>query len=382
MLRSSPARRIFSVALPFLALAAVVPGCSSTSNLGRSDSPKIHASAPSLGEFPLSDTLWGGPILRNETITSLHFEDDHLFVTTAAGTLWAVSKDGLPRWTTLALPEPIAYPPASNGRVVAVVSKGDLYCFDRNGGALRLKRRLPFATSARPALSTTTGYFPGWDENRVHAVDLTTGSIGWFYRPRGPVSAAPTVAGAPPREVLYVASEDGVIAAYEAASALGPPGVEAWATSANGANRAAIATSADDALLLVASEDSFLYGIDRTSGLKRWAFGAGVALGRTPWAVPGAVYVDTGREFVSLNSGDGSVRWRLGGSYRFLVRNGGRSYVLSGADRILVLDDASGEVLGSFDMSAYAFFATNTRGDTLYVATRDGRIFALGKKLL
>jgi outer membrane protein assembly factor BamB len=266
--------------------------------------------------------------------------------------------------------------------VVAVISKGDFYCFDRNGGALRLKRRLPFAAATAPALSRATAYVPSWDNDRVHAIDLTTGALGWFFRARGPVTASPIVAGEPPREVLYVASENGAVTAVEAAPAGGAPGLESWPSTTNGANRAALATTADGAILLVASEDTFLYGFDRISGEKRWAFGAQTPLRNRPYAVPGAVYVDTGREFVSLDAASGSVRWRAPGSYRFLVRSGGQTFALSGSSQVVVFDDATGSPLGRYDMSAYAFFATNTEGDVLYAATRDGQIFALGKKLL
>lgn len=387
MLRSgpSPAQSLAAIRrwLPFVAVAALLPACSSTSD-GTSDDGSGRAAmmAPSAGAFPLSDVLWGGPILRDETISALHYADEHLFVATGSGALWSVSKDGLPRWNTRQLPEPPAFAPVSNGETVAVLSKGDLYCFDRNTGALRLKRRLPFATSTAPALSTSTGYFPSWDNDRVHAVDLTTGALGWFFRARGPVTATPVVAGAPPRQVLYVASEDGAIAAVEAAPAEGTPGEEAWSSKANGANRAGLATTADGAILLVASEDTFLYGIDRVSGVKRWAFGAETPLRRAPHAVAGAVYLDTGLEFVSLDAADGSVRWRQKGSYRFLVRNGAETFALSGGNQVVVFNDATGEILGRHDMSAYAFFATNTESDVLYAATRDGQIFALGRKTL
>ena len=99
------------------------------------------------------------------------------------------------------------------------------------------------------------------------------------------------------------------------------------------------------------------------------------------WAASGAVYIDTGREFVSLNASDGALRWRENGAYRFLVRNGSQTFALSGPNQIVAFDDASGRILGRYDMSAYEFFATNTDGDALYAATRDGRIFALGRKL-
>jgi outer membrane protein assembly factor BamB len=300
-----------------------------------------------------------------------------------SGKLFAIGKDGKPRWSfttgDLVWSTPAI---AADGTVYVGSDDDDLYALDGKSGKLLWKLRLgacqqtvgigPEATrcdvDAGPTIGPDGTLYTGGDA--IHAI-APDGKLRWRFATGGHVGSAPAV------------TADGtVIAGCQDNSiyAVTPDGRRQWEFRARDDVEASPAIE-EDGTIYIGSDDNRLYALS-PQGQLAWAFTTGddvrasAAIGRD-----GTVYIGSFDGLLYALRRDGTLLWAF--------RTGDR--ILSSA-----LVDASGAVLvGSQDDRLYAIepdgkprWSVELGGDvdsspilgpdgTIYVGSDDGKLYAL-----
>jgi len=216
------------------------------------------------------------------------------------GVVWRFATGGQPL-----LGAPVA---GRDGTLYAAAANGVLYAVAPNGA---VRWTLPSgavsagAATTRPAIGADGASY--WNlQGGVVALDAT-GHVRWVFL-AGPTSAPVLSQG----RVLVVAGAY----LYAIAATGSGAGRRLWraAIGDGGAPQAPAPAVGPDGTAYVAASDGYLYAIAPT-GLRRWAFRAGVPLLFSPAVgLDGAVYLSSfanGRGALDALAPDGRLRWRL-----------------------------------------------------------------------
>ena len=154
----------------------------------------------------------------------------------------------------------------------------------------------------------------------LFAVDTTTGTLKWSFRPTGTASGNPFVATAPAvAGGLAIVPMGNTLVAVTIAT-----GREAW-RGPQAAQNAGVAT--DGGLVFVLGEDAIFHALDAATGREKWAepFPSRGSCAAEPVARGGSVYVtrnvlvrpadanraaEYSQHFVALDAATGQERWR------------------------------------------------------------------------
>lgn len=260
------------------------------------------------------------------------------------------------------------------------VAKDTLYCLGRESGNLMWKTLLTFNPSTPPAASRTHVFVGSQDRDRVIAVSTRILRESGWYRAHANITSQPIYH----EPILYFASEDQGIYAYGV-----DDGSQRWHNQV-----AEKGFSCDLALyidrsqernpsyLFAGSRDYSLYVVDPVTGRLRWKFETGAPI-TTPavvdWPV---VYVKSDKNALfALDAPTGKLLWKLPRADRFLIRGNRAVYLLRGS-RIFAVSPKTGEIMNRFPRGPFAHLVTNTASPVLYMATRDGFLFAAQESLV
>ncbi len=355
-----------------LAVALAV-GCESVPENSMSSGAKPISGETSL---PFTKEAWSIPPIPGGEIADLYLDRDLLIAVTRNYETHAIGLDGMPRWVNSELTEPPRNRASSSPSNITILSGFDLLALDRRVGKTLRKIRLPFSPSGPPANSETTAYIASFTDQKVHSVSIRDGSQGWSFRTTATVTSRPVLGGTFPRQILYLAAEDGTITAIEALDADSlPPVGPAWQAKAHGRITADLVLSGN--LLFVASEDYSLYAIDRVTGEIRWSYPAGLPLTKSPAATADVVYQPTPAGVVAIAAADGRERYQIPRVERFLVQMGKRTLFLDEPNTIVVVSSDTGVEQSRAKLTQAAQFITNPDGRRLFFSDRSGRLYAL-----
>lgn len=171
--------------------------------------------------------------------------------------------------------------------------------------------------------------------------------------------------------IVYAAADDGSV------YAIGPDNRNAWPLDDMKftTNRSVVADLVIDEFgLFVASSDTKLYAIDRTTGRIKWRYMAEVPLTQTPLVTTDRVYqVVDDKGLVAIDKIDGKLYreplWTARGVTKVLSVDADYVYAVHGGNRLVALGANDGQV--KFDVT----------GDfTMFAAGADGKIFAANEK--
>lgn len=187
--------------------------------------------------------------------------------------------------------------------------------------------------SKGPILATPTvadgRVFIATSDERIVAVDETSGEVAWTHEVSGPINSSPTKAG----DYIYVGQRDGQILALDADT-----GHLRWSYKTDKAMYGSFTVV--DGALYAGSTDRFLYAFDASTGDLRWKRETENWLVGTPAVVDGIV-------------------------------------VIAGQDAELYMVDASnGTLRNQFGVGAGVDNSPLVLGEIAYVPTRGGRIIA------
>ncbi|MHC4067416.1 MAG: outer membrane protein assembly factor BamB family protein, partial [Planctomycetota bacterium] len=173
-------------------------------------------------------------------------------------------------------------------------------------------------------------------------------------------------------ENLLFASHDGSVHSCTAYNK-----VQNWSFSATGPISAGLAV--DESGVYVASEDRSLYRLDSFSGTVRWQRPLPMPLRDAPVVAGRTVYQysqQTGLFAVDVDSGE--LRWHRPDARSFVARHADQVWVLANdRERLLALDDRTGELRGKLDIFAARAVAANPRDDAIYLVSGTNRAVCL-----
>ncbi len=227
------------------------------------DPADLDRAAPAAGFVDLGDKIIGGLALDEAT--------DTLFVT-SGDRLVALKASDLLRPSQL--PEIAQYyrfqpfqttgelwgPPVVGDDDVFVASlDGNLYAIDRLTGAESWRFEAAAALVSAPVVAGDTVLVGGFN-SRLYAIDVANGEERWSFKAANWVWSRPVVAGGN----LYLADFDGNLHGLSLET-----GLPLWEPfGAKGRVRAGIALVDD--VLIVATEDGAVYGVDSRTGALSW----------------------------------------------------------------------------------------------------------------
>ena len=266
---------------------------------------------PPAASFKLSEKIIGGVALDEAS--------DTLFVA-AGSSLYAIRADDLVArirdekasvtvarlfkaggeiWST---------PVLASGKLLVSSLDGNLYAVDARSGSQLWRFSAGKSLASTPVVSGGVVLVGGFD-GRLHAVDLDSGDEAWSFTASNWVWSRPYVAG----ERVYFGDFDGNLYAVELSS-----GTLAWKASlGRGAIRGSPVITAG--VVVVATEEGWLLGIDPSSQAKRWEKeldaslnGDLVADGETVLIAPSGCVTPAGTEekvyYASVNAATGELR--------------------------------------------------------------------------
>jgi outer membrane protein assembly factor BamB len=188
-------------------------------------------------------------------------------------------------------------------------------------------------------------------------------------------------------DLIYVAAVDGTLYAIDKETgAIGPDG---WTSSlvADANNEHLVSGpvfNAEENILLVGSEDQYLYAIDAASGGEKWKFMAEDKIWSTPVIANGTVYFGShDRNIYAVDLATGDLKWQFttGGAVvaRPLVWQD--MVLVGGFDRKLyALDAQQGTELWNFAGAGNWIWAGAVAGDSfVFAPAMDGHVYALDR---
>jgi outer membrane protein assembly factor BamB len=221
------------------------------------------------------------------------------------------------------------------------------------------------------------GYDPGhtgFVDPLVHPRTID-GKIVWTRR-LSPIFSSP-VAGL---NMLYIASTDGYLYALRQDS-----GAVVWRAKLN--NSLTDATpSLEGQVVFVAMHSKAIAAFNAETDQMYWSFGVGEKIQAPPVVVGGRVYVASLTHLWVLDAASGHVIWTF--------KHGASGWPTTGSPAILgnavyiglgtgtqlwALNLADGRVLWSFDTGDRITSSPLVQGNTVYIATWQGKIFALNR---
>ena len=306
--------------------------------------------------------------------------DENLYVLTARGSVVALhAPTGLALWARnlnegryrLLRPTHL-WTPQGPGPV-AVVSARNVYVLDRLTGQPIASFRLPFAYGT-PAVGDDEMVYMGSADGHMHAVRWDSARDGagairiWRVRTGGPIRSLPAFDGTN----LFFASAGG-----EVISCIADGRIRNWTTSVDGAVVAALAFH--ESGVYVASTGRSLYRFDRETGELRWRCRLPTPLEAAPIIAGRTLYQGCGDAgLYAVDIDNGQVAWSRPEAKSFAARKADRVVVLAaGGERLLVLDNNTGQEVRSLDVFDARIVVPNPYDDAVYVVTRTNRVFCL-----
>ncbi|MCK6460014.1 MAG: PQQ-binding-like beta-propeller repeat protein [Planctomycetes bacterium] len=190
------------------------------------------------------------------------------------------------------LMEPTAFPVASNGDTVVLVSPHYAHCLEAftGRGALQFMsgglegvtmppKELPFTPTGGAAVGNDTFYIPSLGSPRnnknIESFSMVTGQVGWGYRAPGDILTSPVVGGPSTDPKLYFVTRTGLVTCMDATNYGFPPvGPTRWEALLEAGVDYDIHvtedTASDAGSVFVVDREGVVYCLNRITGARRW----------------------------------------------------------------------------------------------------------------
>jgi len=265
------------------------------------------------------------------------------------------------------------------------------------------------AVFSSPAVADDMLYV-GSVDNKVYALNASTGAIVWNYTTGSFVYSSPTVAGG----IVYIGSHDNIIYALNAAN-----GVLVWNCTTGGdvyssptvadgrvyvgsADRKVYALDAStgalvwnyttsnavysspavaDGRVFIGSNDTKVYALNATSGAFLWSYTTGNAVYSSPSVAYGLVYVGSyDNKVYALNATTGARVWSYttaGAVHSSPAVWDGRVYVGSFDKKVYALNASTGTRIWNFTTGGYVDSSPAVADGKVFIGSRDFKVHAL-----
>jgi outer membrane protein assembly factor BamB len=258
----------------------------------------------------------------------------------------------------------ISSTPAVGGGLVYFMSRdGHFYALDEHTGAPRWTFQTlgesTFAAHGMYGITAATGPTPDpWDfflsspvlhhgkvyfgssDERLYALDAATGKLAWVFKTGGVIHSSPAVA----QNTVLVGSWDGILYALDADS-----GAERWRFKTETEQKNSVmlgiqsSPGVDKDTVYIGARDGYMYALDLATGSLKWRYNAAGS-----WIV-GTPAIDSSKVYVGT----------------------------SDTGLLVALDKQTGREVYRFDTKVWTYSSPLLVGDTLWVGTMKGELFAL-----
>ena len=223
-----------------------------------------------------------------------------------------------------------------------------------------------------PAISNGIVY-TGSEDDKVYALNATTGAWIWDYTTGGDVSSSPAVSNG----IVYVGSEDGKLYALNAAT-----GAWIWDyTTGWGITFSSPVVS--NGIVYIGSTDGKLYALNATTGAWIWDYttGTGGRIYSSPAVSGGIVYVGADdNKIYALNADTGAFIW----SYTTGAKNdsspavsNGIVYIGSWDNNVYALNATTGTWIWDYTTGGIIQCSPTVSDGVVYIGSSDYKTYAL-----
>lgn len=313
---------------------------------------RIDAIVANGGKATLTERVVPQTILLAQTARGML----HVFDAESGRTMWS-QKMGRGDYPSTAA--------AANDKFVCMLNGVTLFAYNRADGRPAWERKIGGAPSAGPAMSNTMVFIP-MAGGKVEGYQLDSPrSPAWSYKASGNILVQPlitprSVAFATDRGWMYVSRPDDPAVRYR---------LEA---------RGSIITQPTYRFptIYAASQDGYAYAMHETAGGTSWRFSAGMPIEQPLAAIGNAVYVSPERGgMYRLDGTTGAQVWQARVASRFLAASASRVYALDAYNRLTVVDERNGGVVGHIgDTGPIDLPLVNQATDRIYLADSTGLI--------
>ena len=266
--------------------------------------------------------------------------------------------------------------PAVVNGVVFVGSDDDrVYALNASTGALVWNYTTGGSVYSSPAVVGGIVYVGSLDD-RVYALNASTGVYIWSYKTSNlAVASSPAIAG----DIAYVGSTDAKVYALNAAT-----GAYLWNYTTSGSVYYSSPAVADGEVY-VGSYDDRVYALNSSTGVLVWNYTTGGYVDCSPAVTGGIVFVGSYDDRVyALNASTGVLLWS------YMTGNavasspalaGGLVFVGSYDDKVYGLNASTGAYVWSYTTGGYVDSSPAVADGVVFVGSKDGKVYAFGQHL-
>ncbi len=291
---------------------------------------------------------------------------DHLVVLTTGGVVQNFDAlSGATHWVA-PFGNPL-YPslgPAVSDKFVALVNGSTLYVLDMKDGRSTKVRRVGGAPGASPGLSHNYVFVP-LTSGRVEGYPLE-GKVRtpWYYQSSGRTMVAPLVTPtslvwSTDNGYLYVAGADetGTRFRLETGSPiLAPPAYR-------------------KPYIYVGTVTGEVFAVGESNGTRQWKFATGYPIMRAPAAIGDKVFVTSDKPSLTcIDAKNGMAVWEASNITQFAAASKQRVYAVDHLGALVMLDAATGAVLGTMPNDERTKALVNDQTDRIYLVSADGMV--------
>ena len=239
----------------------------------------------------------------------------------------------------------------------------------RPNGELRWNFTMGDRVRSSPTVANGVVYV-GSADNKVYAINATTGTKIWDYTTGHFVESSPAVTNG----VVYVGSVDKKVYAINATT-----GTKIWdyTTGESVTSNPAVANG----VVYVGSDDKKVYAINATTGTKIWDYTTGSAVRSSPAVANGVVYVGSDDNKVyAINATTGTKIWDYttgrGVDSSLAVANG-VVYVGSEDNKVYAINATTGTKIWDYTTGSWVGSSPAVANGVVYVGSEDNKIYAI-----
>ncbi|MCI0334218.1 MAG: PQQ-binding-like beta-propeller repeat protein [Planctomycetes bacterium] len=296
-------------------------------------------------------------------------EGDRLTVMTSAGVVQEFNAlTGETMWIApIGNPDHPSLGPSSSAKFVAVINGSTLYVLDKMDGKPIVVRPVGGAPGAAPAVGEHYVFVP-LAMGRIEAYPLGEQKLTpWYYQSFGRAMVAPL---ATPESFVW-STDSGHLYVGRSAD-LGvrfrlETGSEIVASPAYGAPYVYAATS-----------DGEVFSMHEMTGQRRWKYATGFPVTRAPAVVGDRVFVTSEEPMLHcIDATKGTAIWETPHIAQFAAASAKRVYGVDDLGALVVLDAATGALLGRMPTDSSTNALVNDQTDRVYLVSEDGVVQCL-----
>jgi outer membrane protein assembly factor BamB len=313
------------------------------------------------------------PLKVGETASSLDALGGNLYVLTSTNYMFALGgSDGTQLFADAIAAHGLELLPLTErGKAIMVMTGSSLRKLDKTNGKEMDRLTVPFGVVAVPAANDNF-YYLAADDGKIHAYSVAD-RVELFKAAADRGSLITNVV-ASNAFVIFTTNKGEIVSMQPDVPA------QKWRYDASGAIKGRISLDAMDAY--ISSVDTNVYKFDARTGTILWNYMAGAALDEGPQVTASAVYQYAGGNGVyALDKKTGKVLWQAKDGRGLLTEVGGKAYLISRSQSLIVVDNATGKRLFEVSMPGADRYAANVADGLIYVGSAaTGRIACLKPK--